>query len=416
MDIRATYVIPREFIKTCMDGGEFQEGVPVNDVVRVEKTDMSILIKYRKHETRSLKKLTDETLKEVKARMFEETPLVNCRSLIFTTDGEMISFTPPKSVASSMLETPVFEEFVEGTMMSVFYHPTMKTWEIATRSIIGGRNHFYKDTDRNSNTATFRKMFLDAMTDSKLEFEMLSQDYCYTFVVQHPQNRVVVPFSETALYLVGMYRIYNDSDVYRIEEMDLQTCNEPFMKRIRLPQRYEGTMDEIHEKYASEATAYSVVGVMMRDDVRRSKMRNPVYERIRRLRGNQPKQQYQYLALRKEGRIREYLKAYPEMRKLCAIWRSQIHSFTNHLHSSYLNVFVFHKTPIQQISYEYRPHVIALHEKYVHELKSNNEKITKTVVMNYVNNLPVPRLMFCMNAPMRNQHRQHKQSLQENTE
>lgn len=420
MDTRATYVIPREFIGQCFGDGNFQEGVPVKDVIRIQSSEHTQLLKYRKHETNKLETLTPEQVATTKQIMFSEGPLLNCRSLLFDNSMNLLAFTPPKSVNVDSMdttsETMVYEQFVEGTMMTVFYHPVLKTWEMATRSIIGGRNQFFKDTPQTqqNGSMTFRKMFLDAMTDVKLEFEMLPQEYSYTFVVQHPTNRVVVPFHKTALYLVGMYSIDNSDDsVYRVKEVDLSTCQEEFMKRVKTPTRYEGTFEDLREKYASETSEYSIVGLIMRDGERRAKLRNPVYERIRRLRGNQPKQQFQYLTLRKEGRIREFLEHYPEMRKSCSIWRSQIHGFTTQLHQYYMNVFVLHKTPIQDVPFEFRPHVIALHEKYIHELKSKNEKVHKGVVIAYVNALPVPRLMFCLNASIRKQHMEYKKSKKE---
>lgn len=403
MNTRATFVLSRDLIRKCMGDGEFQENVPVQDVMRVEQTDHFTLLKYRKHETRGLTVLNEETLKEAKKSLFQ-SDLVYFRSLIFEGD-RLVSFTPPKSVNVERIDTPVFEEFVEGTMMTVFYDNKNDTWEMATRTVVGGRNQFYKDTSDKQQRMTFRKMLLDAMTESRLEFEMLDKQYSYTFVVQHPMNRVVIPFHETSLYLVGLYRIENGEDTIRVDEMDLTTCYLPFMKHVKIPQRYEGTLDEIRQTYASESTDYSIVGVVVRDGEKRAKLRNPVYERIRRLRGNQPKQQYQYLILRQEGRVSEFLKHYPEMRKRCSLWRNQIHTFTRQLHTHYINVFVLHKTPIQDISFEYRPHVIALHEKYLHELKDKQEKIHRGVVIAYVNTLPPPRLMFCLNAPIRKQHR-----------
>lgn len=406
MKTRATFTLSREFIRACMGNGEFEPNVPVQDVMRVQYSNHFTLLKYRKHETRTLTVLNEETLKQAKKRLFE-SELVNFRSLIFDKEN-LVSFTPPKSVSVEQLENPVCEEFVEGTMMTVFYDRQNDTWEMATRTVISGRNQFYKDTSDRQQRMTFRKMLLDAMTESRLEFEMLDKEYSYTFVVQHPMNRVVIPFHETSLYLVGLYRIHNEEEVIRVDEMDLTTCDMPFMRHVKIPKRYEGTLEEIRTKYASEATDYSVVGVILRDGVKRAKLRNPVYERIRRLRGNQPKQQYQYLILRQEGRVNEFLKHYPEMRKRCAIWRNQIHAFTQHLHTNYINVFVLHKTPIQDISFEYRPHVIALHEKYQHELKDKKEKVHRGVVIQYVNTLPPPRLMFCLNAPMRKQHQDAK--------
>ena len=42
-----------------------------------------------------------------------------------------------------------------------------------------------------------------------------------------------------------------------------------------------------------------------------------------------------------------------------------------------------------------------LHELYLYELKLENKYINKFEVINYVNNLPPPRLMYSVNYNMR---------------
>ena len=59
-------------------------------------------------------------------------------------------------------------------------------------------------------------------------------------------------------------------------------------------------------------TSYHIQGVVIKtDDGARYKFRNPNYEHVRHLRGNQPKLQYQYLVLRQSGKVKEYLQYYP---------------------------------------------------------------------------------------------------------
>lgn len=402
----ANYVFRRSTINACLENKRI-ENIPIRDLVRVEREEHYTLIKYRKHEVNSLQELIPEELKKYKKSAFNgdilDGELVNYRSLVFNQDGSyLMSFTPPKS--TQITGTASYEEFVEGTMVSVFYNKFLETWEIATRSVIGGRNVFYQ----NDTNKTFRSMFLEAMTNKLLEFEMLYKNYCYTFVVQHPQNRVVVPFHQTNLYLVATYEIINLLDeiyIHEIPQEEVCRTHPEMIKHVSFPKKYSGTHDEIVEKYCSETTPYNIVGVMMKSGSTRDKIRNPVYERVRKLRGNQPKQQYQYLALRREGRVREFLKYFPELRKKCAIWREQVHAFTRILHQSYMNVFVLHKMPIQDTLYQLRPHIIALHEKYIHSFKPLGERVTKEKVIEYVNSLHPSQLLFVLNTPVRMQHK-----------
>ncbi len=105
------------------------------------------------------------------------------------SDGKnILAFSPPKAVEfpQDLVNVPInepdtgnwkndvwdgvgipgrVEEFVEGTMVNVFWNPGSRDWELSTRSCIGARNMFYEDSGK-----TFRYMFLEAMNNTTLEF------------------------------------------------------------------------------------------------------------------------------------------------------------------------------------------------------------------------------------------------------
>ena len=91
------------------------------------------------------------------------------RSVVYS-GGKVVSFAPPKTISyetfSSRLDTtrPVkVEDYVEGTMINVFHNG--ESWEITTRSSVGGRVAFYTMDGAPQSKAenTFRWMFLDAI-------------------------------------------------------------------------------------------------------------------------------------------------------------------------------------------------------------------------------------------------------------
>ena len=71
-------------------------------------------------------------------------------------------------------------------------------WEIATRSNIGANCRF-------NNHKTFREMFFEAAEAKGFTFDLLEKDYSYSFVLQHPENRIVVPFDKADLVLVEIF-------------------------------------------------------------------------------------------------------------------------------------------------------------------------------------------------------------------
>jgi hypothetical protein len=337
-----------------------------------------------------------------------------CRSIILNDENKVLGFSPPKSIPCdhfikkypSKSDTIIAEEFIEGTMINVFWDDKLGVkggWEIATRNTVGAGSYFYKSP----NAKSFRTMFLEAAYENKLILENLSPSYCYSFVMQHPDNRIVVPFQKKKLYLIGIYHIqYLDNNNICVYSKQInQAKNYDWMDAtIYFPKQYEfQTYSELIEQYASMNTSYDIVGVVIKnlETNERTKIRNPVYEQVKSLRGNQPKLQYQYLCLRKEGKVAEYLKFYPENKKDFSLIRNQIHLFTNTLFSNYLSCYVKKSKPLIEFSEQYRTHMFQIHKIYTDELREKKLFITNTHVIRYVNGLHPSLLMYSLNYSMR---------------
>jgi hypothetical protein len=341
-----------------------------------------------------------------------------CRAIIVNSQNKVVSFAPPKSIPtdrfiknySENTEEVVAEEFVEGTMINVFWDPSIGLtggWEIATRNTPGATSTFFKGT-KGKKGKSFREMFLEAAAKSNLVLHMLNPIYCYSFVLQHPENRIVVPFKNPQLYLTSVYAIQHDDDnnisVHVYDPCFLQPSFEMANVMIQFPEKYKfDKYSELIEKYASMNTPYRIVGVMLHNRVtgERSKIRNPVYEQVRSLRGNQPKLQYQYLCLRKEGKVGEFLGFYPENKKEFSGFRDQVHLFTDTLFGNYKSCYIKKEKPLKEYPDQYRTHMFNIHQIYLSDLREKNHFITSSVAQKYVNELHPSLLMFCLNFQMR---------------
>lgn len=338
-----------------------------------------------------------------------------CRSIIVNSRNKVVGFAPPKSMPCDEFiqkydETTykiVAEEFIEGTMINVFWDETIGLtgdWEISTRNTVGATSSFYKGIK----TKTFREMFFEGAKENNLELNFLETKYCYSFVLQHPDNRIVVPFKKPQLYLVAVYSIHNDTDKIIVENYNAQNFqyffNNILNSSIMFPQIYKlEKYSKLIETYASMNTLYNIVGVVVHNysTGERMKIRNPVYEQVRNLRGNQPKLQYQYICLRKEGKVSEFLEFYPENKKELSIFRDQIHLFTNTLFTNYVSCYIKKERPLINFSDQYKTHMFNIHQKYINELREKKQFVTNTVVINYVNGLHPSLLMYCLNFHMR---------------
>jgi len=367
-----------------------------------------------------------------------------CRSIILNAQSKVLCFAPPKSVLASnfitkyLLKSPnpniVAEEFVEGTMVNVFWDDTIKKsisryefsrWELATRNVIGACTTFYKSYNSKNVNKTFRVMFLEAMDSCNLKWTDLDKKYCYSFVLQHPDNRIVVPIKKPQLYLVGVFQIEHlnedkenkdkenedkenedKEEQINVYNIDYESIHADWKKNgasIKVPTKYPiNSVKELIETYASMNTPYDIMGVVIhnKETGERTKIRNPVYEEVRQLKGNQPKLQYQYLCLRKEGKIAEFLNYYPENKKMFYQFREQVHLFTNTLYQNYVSCFIKKEKKLSEYSDQYRTHMYHLHQQY-RELKGKGMYVNNRIVQKYVNELPSSLLMYCLNYHMR---------------
>ena len=390
-----------------------------NSIIHDNTSDSNIL-KLNKIECRTSNNATYSIIRYDKDILaYDLIPTYGlCRSVIVNSQNKVVSFAPPKSIPSdkfiqnysAISNEIVAEEFVEGTMINVFWDPTIGLtggWEIATRNTPGATSSFFKHANGNK-SKTFRQMFLEAAEKHNLVLHMLNPTYCYSFVLQHPDNRIVVPFKEPQLYLVAIYTIAQIDNNIFVNSFDYRTLLKDIFEvsnvTILFPEVYKfTTYSDLIEKYASMNTSYNIVGVVLHNRVtgERAKIRNPVYEQVRNLRGNQPKLQYQYLSLRKEGKVADFLKFYPENKKQLSVFRDQIHLFTNTLFNNYKCCYIKKEKPLKDFSEQYRTHMFHIHQLYLNELREKKQFITSTNVQKYVNELQPSLLMYCLNFQMR---------------
>ena len=345
------------------------------------------------------------------------------RSIVMR-DDKILSFSPTKSMNFDMFKEKyseinhdiVVEEFIEGTMINVFFDKKMNEgngdWQLASKSSVGCKYSYFQSQDESENI-TFRTMFLEAMIETGLDFNMFSEKYTYSFVLQHPKNKIVATVVKPIIILVGIYEINNDdktvksvdySSIFNSEDFSSEPKN-MFMNHIRVPKNFSSfkTYDEVIDIYASMNTDYSVMGAVIKNKItgERTKVRNPNYENIKHLKGNSPKLQYKYLSLRKLSKVGEYLRYFPEDKLSFSKFRDQLHQYTEALHNNYMKCYVLKEKPLSQFPANFRNHMYKLHGFYIDELMFKSKSITRSFVISYVNDLHQAQQMFVLNYNLR---------------
>ena len=287
----------------------------------------------------------------------------------------------------------IVEDFIEGTMINVFWNDGR--WEISTKTTIGGNSTFFGDK-------TFKTMFDEAANAVNLKIDLLDKFVSYSFVLQHPENRIVTAFYKPTLWLIEAYHISPDT-IYALNTRSIVSTDPAFTySQVRTPQIYSvlsSTYDQLYTYFTDKATPYNIMGVVIRDTKtnERTKIRNPNYESVRQLRGNQPKLQYHYFVLLKENRVYEFLQYYPEYKAKFKSFGAEKDAYIRTLFHHYKSCYIRKERKLGDYPSNFKTHMYKIHELFKTVLRPNEMYVTLNEVINYFNQLQPPLQMWSIN-------------------
>lgn len=327
---------------------------------------------------------------KLKSDMSDED-VQKCRGLIMSIEDNTLVCVPPfkslklndfSNIAPDTSKI-IYEDFLDGTMINIFNWKD--EWLISTRSKIGADCRWFSKK-------TFLELFNDSSED--LDYEKLDKNCCYTFVLQHPDNRIVKSYEKPQITLVGA-RYLNG---YECTDLDLQNVKESLELSINIPKRFKFD-DLIQTLDFVNSQKYDFQGLVIKYNGFRSKIRNPAYNYVKKLRGNTNNIKYIYLELRKTHEINNFLEFFPEYKEIFEATKNELHLMTNNLWNCYKRYYISDEKLVlnkKDMPFEFRPLCFELHGIYLSN-KANNYKLNWNEIIKYVNNLPSAKQLFVMN-------------------
>ena len=333
------------------------------------------------------------------------------RSVVLNADRKIVCFSPPmcehmprskddsgiKNVLD-LSKVKFAEEFVEGTMVNLFYNPSndVQGWEFSTRNTVSPvekKENLSGVVDKKC----FRRMFFEACAVVGLKFDDLSKEYSYSFVLQHPDNTIVAPVKSMALYIVAIYYI----DGTTVYEMDRSVVKWSAFSSVRHPARFRMNGEEDFQKivatWASANSVYYFPGVMFRThDGARYKYRNPNYEFIKNAKGLEEKSRFVYLHLKKLEKLQSHFERFPENELEFFRHSTNFYNYTHNLHQNYLDCYVHKKKPLKEYAIEYKKNMFQLHERYKMVLKASGKRVNMEVVIEFMNQQSFSSQLFVL--------------------
>jgi len=332
------------------------------------------------------------------------------RSVIINDDN-IVVFAPQKSVNYNnfIVENEFSDcnitEYVDGTMINIFYNnkkldengETKPGWEFCTRSNIGAKCRYNLDTQK-----TFFDMFLDACIEEKLDFNILNKECCYSFVLQHPDNKIVKHIEKPKLILIRVYSFNGENEIFDVTEEEKNIDINTPRTLYNINKNISNWLD-FTEMCSGENLPFDMVGfVIYNKDGVRTKIRNIAYENVKRLKGNLQKMFLQYLTLRKSDQLHDFLRYFPEYKQEFELYKEKLYKWTYKLFDNYVDTFILKKKRLNECPFEFKPILYNIQKEYLEVLKPNNRKVTFKYLTSYVKEcIPPKKLMFCINYPLR---------------
>jgi hypothetical protein len=408
-------------------------------------------------------KLTDEqysTVGKLRSVVFDRDGHICCVAppKMLTLSNEMN--TQEVNSVGSILSA---EELVEGIMVNLFWRGSSGTgsgrWYIATKSCVGevsfdhivqaeaeaeaqaaaaagGADGAPSDDTVREEPREFQKLGVQEILRRRI-CEVLSllpgglttvpTQYCYSLVIQHPKNQIVNNITVPKLYLVAVYELsYVDTSVgVSAVRIDRDIFSQNFSGSVtHMPSTLTCVSDEIDTEaatataavsftphtvddyckmYASADTrSVSLPGVVFvdKDTGFCYKKRNPKYESVKKRKGMEQKLAAQYLQLRKDRAIDEYLKYHPQHSRAFQQFRERFHEYTQNLYDAYIEHYVKKNAkPLKEYERELKIHMYKLHyDVYLAKMKEAGVFVTKHTVIDYVNQLAPAQQFACVIA------------------
>ena len=230
------------------------------------------------------------------------------------------------------------EEFVDGVMINQFHDGTR--WRLASHTQIDATTSFF-------GKRPFAELFNETFTSLGLTTDLLTPGVSYSWVLQHPEERVVVApaYGIPTLTLVSTY-----------PTVAAETLG-PMLATFQVAKYDLTTLEEVKNFVEAEGRRrrHLFKGVVLKTaDGERYKLRSNEYDAVRFLRGNQAKRPFTWLSLWSAGQLPTYLRFYPEEQCDADAVIAKFKEITQEAHTMYLKVYRQRELPLGQAPQKFR--------------------------------------------------------------
>jgi hypothetical protein len=248
--------------------------------------------------------------------------------------------------------------------------------QLATRSKLGATGTFYSPR-------TFQSLLADTgMTPESIKMILTETNSLFvSLLLQHPEHKLVSRITEPNAIVIHTGSIDSEGLVTITDTVD------------QLVKPADVSLEQWARSVADK-NGWQHQGLVVKDGQgARYRIRSSAYTMVRTLRGDSPRLDVRFLKLRQQRLLETYHFYYPEEKELMDQLELLLRLLTQQLYSFYVSVHIKHSIKFADLPPQWKTHVYALHSFYLGNLKARGFFVRKQEVVQYVNNLPIPRVL-----------------------
>jgi hypothetical protein len=221
---------------------------------------------------------------------------------------------------------------------------------------------------------------------------------CYSWILQHPENRIVCHVESPRLILVGAHRIQEDGTIIPLLRADLEPLS-AFLPKAHVFSTVSAIQTRLLEW--NERYRHNFQGFVFRDVAtgRRWKIRTEAYNKARLMRDNTPRRDYVWLNHWKEKTLSKYLEIYPEEKMPATAILARWKQITSDLFTIYSAKFKARSAP--EVPPKYKGILHSMHQHYYNVLRPEKKTLTFPEAIVWMNGRDVPQMLYLINYELR---------------
>lgn len=278
------------------------------------------------------------------------------------------------------LDNLYVEKAIEGTLVRLFYYNNQ--WRLSSKKCINA----YKSkwlSDKN-----FGLLFEECINYDEI-ITKLDINYCYSFIITHPENKMVVNYYKPTAYHISTRDLRNLSEIDI--DIDIPKIIKEFIDKNNLQEFI--TNNITNQNILNLQTKIDYEGLIFIDNTfNRQKVRTPIFNKVRNLWGNTNNRFYRYLELRSDiNMLNEYLTYFINDKEQFLEYEKRICTLAQNILELYISKHI--KKENIKIPYFFSKIIYNLHGDFIKtKVITNYNKIMLVLL-----ETPPKKIMFMIN-------------------